>query len=106
MNSVIHKFDLTGVTSRIEMPAGALILSANYQEETLAGPDGVQNLLHFRIWALVDLDAIKVERLVYFIPTGTQFDQVAAKAVFVGTIFTPENLVFHVFAGVEIEVQA
>lgn len=107
MNSIIHKFDLTGVDSRIEMPAGALILSANYQDEILMGPSGKQNnLRHFRIWALVDPDAVKVKRLVYLIPTGVQFDQAAAKAFFVSTIFTPDGLVFHIFAGAEIEVPA
>jgi hypothetical protein len=83
----IWKYKVTLGDFIVEMPAGAHILSVQYQAAT-----GTPQL-----WALVDPDQPSVQRQFTAVGTGfRQPDEVAAFQ-FVGTFQFPNALVFHLF---------
>lgn len=86
---VVWKFELRPWSIFIDMPKGAVVISAGAQ-----GTDVVA-------WALCDPDAPKVSRLVAAHPTGIPLPPAMTAARVVGTVQMADGLVFHVFDGGE-----
>jgi len=80
----IWKFKLNGPRCEIEMPKGAVVLTAQAQFEVPV------------IWAEVDPDAPKVRRRFISVPTGGTFDSEGAH--YIGTFqLALGGLIFHVY---------
>ena len=84
----IYKYNLLPErTQKIELPAGARVLSAGAQGEDIV------------IWAMVDLDTKEKEiRSLVVLGTGHQFEGDTAHYLhLINTVQMPDGLVFHVF---------
>lgn len=90
MRQAIWKFPLNvgpGWT-RVEIPAGATILSCQGQESVPV------------IWAVVDVDAPKTHRMFVAYPTGYEMDKISGS--YIGTYqLAGGALVFHLFEVLE-----
>ena len=73
----------------IEMPEGARILSAGFQESTKS----------LWVWALVDTDAPPRKRLIEVAGTGHGLSDLVEEAEFIGTVLMPPDggVVYHLF---------
>lgn len=81
MMKAIWKYKVEPLTA-VEMPEGAVILTAQTQGE------------YIQMWALVDPDAPKEMRTFHAVPTGKFFD--ATDMTYIAT-FQVEWMVFHLF---------
>lgn len=84
MNVEIWKFDLQPFSNKVMMPTHARVLSVGFQGEDL------------RLWAVVVPSNVQKARLFEVIGTGWPADG-KASGPFLGTVFHPGGLVFHVF---------
>lgn len=79
---VIWRYDIAdGAVLRI--PAGARLLHVGWESAAI------------RLWVMVDPQLPKLERRVKAVPTGGELDPEGWE--FVGTVITPQALVWHVF---------
>lgn len=84
MTVEIWKFDLQPFNNKVMMPTHARVLSVGFQGEGL------------RVWAVVVPSNVQKPRIFEVIGTGWQADGKAC-GPFIGTVFHPGGLVFHVF---------
>jgi len=90
---VIHKFTLFPGTPAVSMPAGAKLLSADYQEDR-------SGQLEVRVWALVETDNEHEMRRVRVLLTGEPIpeDFKSGEWEFLDTVnMRPIGIVLHVF---------
>jgi hypothetical protein len=85
MTKVIYKYPLTGVTTTIDLPKGAKVLSFQVQRGNAC------------IWVLLDIGPVELEtRTFRFWGTGHPMEDVPMK--YIGTFQLDEgSLVFHLF---------
>jgi hypothetical protein len=89
VSDTIWKFTLRPWSAFLDMPRAAQLLSAGAQ-----GDDVV-------VWAAVDPNAERVQRVVTAVPTGHRLPPIVTGGGFVGTVQMDDGLVFHVFDGGE-----
>lgn len=97
----IWKYELRLVdVQRIAMPQGAELLVAAGQHVEQWSEVSARNGTFPMLWALVDPDAIKVDRLIAVVGTGSPAPEVEDNAVYVGSAVCGP-FVWHVFDGGE-----
>ncbi len=84
--SVIYKYELDNLGSPLEIPYGAKILNADFQDDQLF------------IWALVEKNNIKESRCFKAYGAGHEIPYMPdSKLIYISTAFMDNGLVFHIF---------
>lgn len=86
MSTAVWKFNLSAITTTLDLPEDSRILSVGAQGDFIC------------LWALVDPEARKVKRTFKFYGTGWNIEEPVTTLRYVGTVQMPyTGFVFHVF---------
>ena len=85
----IYKYPLNSYVNKVNLPAGGTPL-------VVACQDG-----EIHLWCEVETDEPKEHRLFYVYPTGGGITD-NREQEYIGTVFKPSGLVFHVYAGKDV----
>lgn len=101
MSRTIWKYELRVTdVQRVPMPIGAKLLTAREQHVSARSEVMAREADVPMLWALVDPDAIKVDRLIAIVGTGNPAPDENDHAVYVGTAVCGP-FVWHIFDGGE-----
>lgn len=84
MTKQVWKYELNSVLNKLHMPVGAEILAAQVQHNVMC------------LWALVDVNAPKVDRIIQVVGTGQVVTE--GPVTYIDTLMLSDGyLVFHIF---------